>query len=214
MKENSTLIVFMLDKSGSMQKGRQDTIGGFNSFITKQRSETTGEVKVTLIQFDDQYEVNFSFVPIHNVWELSERTYVPRGWTALVDAMCKAIDDTGAKLAAMNEEERPSKVIFVTITDGAENSSYQFTTAQLKTKIQHQEQKYSWVFMYLGANQDSFAQAAQYGYKSILTGNWSSSNIGGAYTGVSAVVSNYSNTGNLIDLNTAVNGSQNNNNQG
>jgi hypothetical protein len=189
MKENSTLIVFLLDRSGSMGKVRDDTIGGFNVFVDKQRKETKGEVKLTLIQFDNKYELNYALMPLDKVSALTQETYVPRGNTALIDSMVRAIRDTGIVLSSMSEAERPSRVIFVTVTDGEENSSKEFNSMQLREMINHQRSKYSWDFIYLGANHDAFTTAAQYGYFASSTGNWNYANTGMAYTTVADSIS-------------------------
>jgi hypothetical protein len=89
------------------------------------------------------------------------KTYAPDGGTALLDAIGRTIDETGARLAAMPEAERPGKVIIAILTDGEENSSRTFTWAQISDKIRHQQEVYKWEFLFLGANQDAIATAAR-----------------------------------------------------
>lgn len=200
MKKDFTLIVFLLDRSGSMLNGIEDTLGGFNSFIEKQRSETNGDVRVTLATFSDWYSNVYTMLPIKDVPVLTKQNYVTGGWTALVDSMCHTIDDTGRVLSAMSESERPSRVIFVTITDGDENKSREFNSGDLKQRITHQTEKYSWDFLYLGANQDSFKVAQQYGYQTFSTANWDYKNIPYVYNNLSNAVSHSVNSGRSIDL--------------
>ena len=90
------------------------------------------------------------------------------GRTALNDAVCQAIDETGKKLASMREEERPSKVLFVILTDGEENASRSFTNRDVKKRIQHQTDVYKWGFVFLGANQDAFATGQEMGIASSM----------------------------------------------
>jgi uncharacterized protein YegL len=201
MKKDFTLIVFLLDRSGSMISGIEDTMGGFNSFIEKQRAETKGDVRVTLVTFSDWYCSVYNMLPIKDVPVLTKEQYVTHGWTALVDSMCNSIDNTGRVLSSMSEAERPSRVIFVTITDGMENKSTQFSNDDLKQRITHQTDKYSWDFLYLGANQDSFQVAQQYGYTVPATYNWNYGTIPDTYYNLSKAVSSSVNTGKSIDLN-------------
>jgi len=155
MKQDLTDITVVLDRSGSMQHIAADTIGGFNTFLKSQK-EAPGQATFTLVQFDDQYEVVHDAKNIQDVPELDTTTFVPRGWTALLDAIGRTINTTGARLAAMDEADRPSKVIFVIITDGEENRSAEFTDRSvIFAKIKEQTEVYSWEFVFLGANQDA-----------------------------------------------------------
>ncbi len=180
-KANSTLITVLIDRSGSMCSCLNGTIEGFNSFIESQKktqSELNDEVKVSMIQFDDKYELNYNMLPLQNVPNLTTETFIPRGWTALHDAIGKTVRDVGSKLSEMSENERPSKVLVVILTDGGENSSKSFSKEQIATIIKHQEEKYLWEFVYLGANQDSFAVAGAMGMKVANVMNYSSDDIG------------------------------------
>lgn len=161
MRQDLTEIVFILDRSGSMSSRKNDAEGGMNSFIAAQK-ELPGEANLTLIQFDDQYETVYKG-PLRNAPQF---TLIPRGWTALNDAIGRAIEETGTRLREMKEESRPGLVIFVILTDGEENSSREYSTEKIKSMIQHQESKYSWKFTYLGANQDAFAVGGSYGMTS------------------------------------------------
>ncbi len=161
MKDNSTFIAVVLDRSGSMSVVRAATIDGFNKFLADQKA-VPGEALFTLAQFDDQYELVHDGKNIQDVFPLTEITYVPRGWTALNDAIGRTIVAVGAKLAAMQECDRPSKVVFTIITDGLENKSTEFSQKQISDMIEHQQTKYSWQFVFIGANQDAIASANSY----------------------------------------------------
>jgi hypothetical protein len=158
MKENRARIAIILDRSGSMSSVRESTVAGFNEFIRSQRA-LPGDVTVKLVQFDDQYEVVFD-KPLSDVPELTQDLFVPRGMTALFDAQGKTIVALGEELAAMTESERPSKVIVMTLTDGLENASKEFTVEKIAALIKHQTDVYKWDFIFLGANQDAIHTAA------------------------------------------------------
>jgi hypothetical protein len=157
-----TDITFILDRSGSMQSVWTETLTGFNHFLKSQK-ETEGEANFTLIQFDDKYEVNYVAKDIKEVPELTVVTYVPRGWTALLDAIGKTMNTTGIRLTTMSKETRPDKVIFVILTDGQENASREYSKEQINRMITHQKDKYAWDFVFLGANQDAFAVGSSFG---------------------------------------------------
>lgn len=168
MKQNYTDIIIVLDRSGSMQVVRTDTIGGVNKFIEEQQ-KVSGECRLSLLQFDDQYESVLSAVPIKDAKPLTEETYVPRGWTALHGAIGRTIEDTGRRFSAMAEHDRPEKVVFVIVTDGEENStpkyewSRRWDAAKIKQMIETQSGTFKWQFVYIGANQDAIANAAHVG---------------------------------------------------
>ncbi len=162
MKDTLTELVFILDRSGSMARLTSDTIGGFNSMIEEQKKEA-GEAYVTTVLFDNAYEVLHDRVPLENVKPLTNKEYYARGSTALLDAVGRTINTVGAKLAAEPEEERPGKVIIVITTDGMENASREFRRDQIKQMISHQQDKYSWNFIFLGANMDAVSEARSLG---------------------------------------------------
>jgi uncharacterized protein YegL len=159
MRSDLTDITMVIDRSGSMQSIRTDAEGGINSFIEQQKQEP-GEANVTLVQFDTDYEFVHSGVPIRQVPAFK---LVPRGSTALLDAVGRAINETGARLAATNEAQRPGLVAFVIVTDGEENSSREFTRDQIRTMVEHQQSAYKWQFTFLAANQDAFAAGGSMG---------------------------------------------------
>ena len=156
-----TEIVFLLDRSGSMAGLERDTIGGFNAFMKKQ-SQFEGRTKVTVVLFDDQYEILWSGVQANNV-RLTEKEYFVRGYTALLDAVGKTIGDVRDRLSKTKEEERPEKVIFVITTDGQENASNEFTYEKVNELIKHQQEKHGWEFIFFGANIDAIKEADSIG---------------------------------------------------
>lgn len=162
MKQDKTEIVVVLDRSGSMQSVKADTIGGFNQFLDTQK-QAPGEACITLAQFDDVYEVVYSGKPVKEAPILTAETYQPRGSTALYDAICKTIDETGKRLELLSEDARPSLVVFVIQTDGFENCSRTFKIADVNERIARQRDTYKWQFVYLGANQDAIAEASKFG---------------------------------------------------
>ena len=160
--KNKTDITIILDRSGSMESVKHDTIGGFNNFLSEQQ-RVEGEASLSLVQFDDQYEVVYEDRDLHAAAPLTERTFQPRGSTALLDAVGRTINSVGARLAALPEAERPDKVLMVVMTDGFENASREFTAARLSEMINHQRNVYSWEFMFIGANQDAVLSARELG---------------------------------------------------
>lgn len=158
---NLTEIIFLIDRSGSMSGLETDTIGGFNGFIQKQR-QLEGKTLVTTVLFDDKYELLWNGIDAGKV-KLTGREYFVRGCTALLDAVGKAILDVGCRLSGMQEDERPGKVIFVITTDGLENASREFNYAKVRELIKHQQQKYNWEFIFLGANIDAEKEAGSIG---------------------------------------------------
>ncbi|MGJ8653050.1 MAG: vWA domain-containing protein [Opitutaceae bacterium] len=158
MENDLTEIAFILDRSGSMSSMAQEAIGGFNAFIEKQKEEP-GEANISLILFDHEYLPTCTATPVDDMPLLSDTDYVPRGMTALLDAMGRTIDDLGKRLADLPESERPEDVIVVTLTDGLENSSNDYTHSKVAEMIKHQREKYNWEFLFLGADLASTEQA-------------------------------------------------------
>ena len=190
MKDNYTEIVVVLDRSGSMASIWGDAMGGLAAFIKDQQKES-GECKLTLVAFDNEYEVPINAQSIKNVGKLVDYQLTPRGSTALLDALGKSINATGKRLADMAEKNRPSKVIFLIITDGQENCSREFTNAQIETMIKKQTDEFSWDFLYQGANQDSFSVAGSIGIRSGAIMNYAATTKGvqSSYLAASAAVS-------------------------
>ena len=185
MRSDLTDITLVVDRSGSMEQVREDAEGGVNSFIAQQAKEP-GEALLTLVQFDTEYEFLHKGVPISQVpkYEL-----VPRGMTALLDAVGRAMNETGERLAKMDEADRPGLVVFVVMTDGLENSSKEFSKATIKEMIERQQQQYNWHFTFLGANQDAFAEAGGMGIHAAGVANCAIDKLDVAYRMTGAKVS-------------------------
>ena len=175
MRSDLTDITLVIDRSGSMEAIRKDAEGGVNTFVQEQ-AKHPGEALLTLVQFDTKYEFIHKGVPVKQV---PAYKLVPRGNTALLDAVGRAINETGERLAKMAESDRPGLVIFVIVTDGEENSSKEFSKAQIKEMIERQQTKYSWQFTFLGANQDAFAEAGGMGIHAAGVANFAPGKVRG-----------------------------------
>jgi len=162
MKNNLTEIAYILDRSGSMNLIAEAAISGFNSFLKEQKS-APGHANLTLVLFDNEYLSPHQAVPLPEVPELNANTYVPRGSTALLDAVGTTIRNIGARLSNIPESDRPGHVIIAIFTDGLENCSSEFSLAEINKMITHQRNTYAWEFIFLAANQDAIATAAQMG---------------------------------------------------
>jgi len=162
MKKNLTEIVFILDRSGSMAGLEEDTIGGFNAMIEKQKKEP-GEALVSTVLFDSDTQVIHDRVPLDKMGKLTEKEYYVRGCTALLDAVGGAIHHIGNVHKYAREEDRPEKTLFVITTDGMENASHLYSYDKVKSMIQHEQKKYGWEFLFLGANIDAAREAARFG---------------------------------------------------
>ncbi len=163
MKNNKTEILAILDRSGSMSGIHKDLIGGMNSFVEEQK-KLTGECTMSVVQFDTIIEDVFWNRPINSIEPFDvKKDFVPRGGTSLLDAMGYGINKLGSRLANMSESERPERILVVAYSDGAENSSHEFTYQKIKEMITHQEQKYSWKFVFMASNIDAAATASQMG---------------------------------------------------
>lgn len=162
MKENLTELFIILDRSGSMAPLTEDTIGGYNTLIEQQR-KPEGEMRVTTVLFDDEYDLLYDTVDINEIPPLTEDTYFARGLTALLDAVGKTIDAAGLRYSRMLESDRPSKVIFAITTDGMENASREYTLERVKNLIEQKKEKYGWEFLFFGANIDAFGAARSMG---------------------------------------------------
>lgn len=151
MNAKLSKIGLILDRSGSMSMMRAGAIEGFNAFLAAQQADPD-EAIFTLVLFDDLYEVPYDSVPIADIPLLTNETFIPRGWTALNDAIGKTITDFGKALEAMPEDERPGHVIIAILTDGEENKSTEFTTEQIVEMMKHQQDVYKWEFFMLASD--------------------------------------------------------------
>jgi hypothetical protein len=160
VRANNSEIVFIVDRSGSMESIKRDMVGGFATLLTELRT-VAGECSVTIVQFNIDYAVTFR----GSLWDHVPFEIHPSGGTALLDAMGRAIEETGARLASMPESVRPGRVLVVVITDGEENSSRFYSRAKVFEMVRHQRERYAWEFMFLGANQDAITEAAKVGIR-------------------------------------------------
>ena len=155
-----THICMILDRTGSMESIKQDTIGGFNSYIAAQKSLPT-PATFTLVQFDSQdpFEVIHKFTDIQMVPDLTGQTYMPRASTPLYDAVGRGINDLKASLGALPEALRPKKIVMVIVTDGQENASREFTGAQVRKMIAEAKEA-GWQFVFLSADESAISDSS------------------------------------------------------
>ena len=163
MNKNLTEMVFILDRSGSMSGLEQDTIGGFNSMIEKQKKEE-GEALVTTVLFDHDCTTIHDRVNLSEVKPMTDREYWVRGNTALIDAIGQTVNHIESVHKYIREEDVPGKVVFVITTDGMENASREYTSEQVKQMIKAKEEL-GWEFLFLGANIDAVNTAASFGIR-------------------------------------------------
>ena len=191
MMKNLTEIVFILDRSGSMAGLEDDTIGGFNAMIEKQKNEE-GDAFVSTILFDNYIEVIHDRVDIRKVWPMTRRDYYVRGCTALLDAVGRTIRHIGNVHKYAREEDRPEKTLFVITTDGMENASREYSYERVRRMIEHEKEKYGWEFIFLGANIDAAREAARFGITEDRAVNYHADSVGTAviYEAVSEAVCN------------------------
>jgi hypothetical protein len=176
-KKDHTHLVCILDRSGSMGSVAGDAIGGFNTFLEDQKKQP-GTMTVSLVLFDNEYLMPVKNEEISKVEPLTSKTFVPRGMTALLDAIGKTINDTNAELAKLPKKELPENVIVCILTDGQENASKEFKREQIKQMIENQKKDHGWEFVFLAANQDAFSEAGSIGIDRDNTFNYRSDSKG------------------------------------
>jgi len=184
-RSDLTHLYFLLDRSGSMQSIKTDTEGGFSAFVEEQR-RAVGECRVTLAQFDDQYEIVFADTPVANIDRINLQ---PRGSTALLDAMGRLITEAGAALAALPEDQRPGSVVVAIMTDGLENASREWTHPAVKALVEQQTTAYQWQFLYMGADQDAIDVGTGLGVGAAHTVSYTRGNVDKVMAASSAKVS-------------------------
>ena len=186
MKQGYTHIQVLLDRSGSMQSILNDTIGGFKNFLTEQQ-KAEGTATIGLDQFDTYFEEVYSCL---NIQEVHDLVLAPRGGTALYDAIGLSIIKTGSLLGELPEDERPSLVLFLIITDGEENSSREYTQEMVAGLIKRQTDEWKWAFHFLAANQDAFKTGGGMHVNSSTTMTYAATSGGtqSAYSGLSSSV--------------------------
>ncbi len=172
---NSTELVVILDRSGSMQRLAEDTIGGFNSLIENQR-KLEGKCTVTTVLFDNKVEILYQGKDIKEVPTLTSKEYFARGSTALLDAIGITINETNSKISSM-KEEKPNKVLVAITTDGLENSSNEYSYSSIKSLIE-EKKKLGWDFIFLGANIDAIGEANKFGIERDMAMNIKATKVG------------------------------------
>ncbi len=177
-KKGLTEIIAIIDKSGSMGKLKSRTIEGFNTFL-KEQKELEGEARFSLILFSSKgYEkIIYDSIDIQKVDELTDSNYICGGTTALYDAIGKTIKAQKDRIKTLSEEEKPKKILVIVLTDGEENDSGFYDKDKVFKMIKKKEEK-GWVFLYLGANQDSFVEGGKIGIKRGQTLNYSATSDG------------------------------------
>ncbi len=190
-------ITFVLDSSGSMASIRDDTIGGFNTFLTDQQAEE-GSATVSLVDFDSAVDVTYRGMAIEGASQLSTETYTPGGQTALYDAIVTGIDDTIDFLAGVDDDEQPETVIVVVLTDGKENAS-ETPQSVVRERINTRQSEHDWEFLFIGANQDAALTAEGMGIDSQNSLDMAHSGEGAreAYDSTSAQISEARQTGDM-----------------
>ncbi len=194
MRQDYTHIAVILDRTGSMEAIRDDTIGGFNAFLQQQKAEP-GFATLTLVQFDSQdpYEVIHRFKPIAEVPELTRETYVPRASTPLLDAMGRGINDLESSLSQLAEADRPARVVMVVVTDGQENASREFRKEQIEKMIKEKTERDGWQFVFLSADLAAIHDAHAVGVAPVASLLYQKSGLGskGAWSSLSVRISDY-----------------------
>ena len=162
MKKCTTELVLILDRSGSMSGLESDTIGGYNGMLDKQKKES-GEARVTIVLFDDAYEVFHDGMDLQAIQPMTSNEYYVRGTTALLDAIGKTILRISHAQEQATDVERAENILFVITTDGLENASCEFTYEKIRELIDFHKAKQGWEFIFLGANIDAIATASKFG---------------------------------------------------
>ena len=166
--ENTTAepvqIICILDRSGSMRSLAEDTIGGYNSFLEKQKKES-GKATVTTVLFDDKYEKIVDNVDLEVTPELTSSEYYARGTTALLDAVGRTIMETAGNMEKEGICPAKRRVLVIIMTDGLENASIEYNKSSVKSMIDTTTKDYKWNYIFMGANIDSVAEATSIGIR-------------------------------------------------
>ena len=162
MKNDLTEMVFILDRSGSMHGLEQDTIGGFNSMIQRQKQQA-GRALVSTVLFSGDSQVIHDREDIRTIGPLTPRQYTVGGSTALLDAIGGAIHHIGCVHKYARAEDVPAHTVFVITTDGMENASHRYGSDEVKRMVRRQKEEHGWEFLFLGANIDAVETASRFG---------------------------------------------------
>ena len=150
-----TEIAIILDRSGSMNNIREDMEGGLWNMLVEQ-DEQPGRCRASLYRFDNEFEVAFEGRPTGEIKQ-DDVALIPRGGTALNDAIVKAVALVEERISAEPEDQRPGKVVVVVITDGHENASRESKKSDAQNAIKRCETN-GWQFVYLAADQQGFSE--------------------------------------------------------
>lgn len=162
-------MVLVLDESGSMSNLTNDTIGGFNSMIEKEKKLDV-DAHVTTVLFNDQYKMLYNRRELKDVRKMTDKDYTPGGMTALLDAVGRTIHKMDM-VSGIHRKDKGNKVLFVIITDGEENDSKEYTYADVKKLIKDRQENAGWEFIFLGANIDAAAEAETWGSTETVRSN-------------------------------------------
>lgn len=186
-----TEILMLLDASGSMQAVREKAVAACNQFIRDQK-KVDGELSLRIEAFNSARSPLFDSVSDgwHRAY-IDNKNYSPDGVTALYDAIGYCIEELGDRLNRRNKNQLPDKVVFVIQTDGQENASQVFSAEKVNEMISHQRNKYSWEFVFLGADQDAMMTASKIGIPSVSTMSYDSRDTARSFLAMSASVANY-----------------------
>lgn len=195
MKKNYSHIAVVIDESGSMESMRNEVIEGFNKLLSDQ-NKVKGEATITIVHFDDEYKKLVDFSPIKSATKLSRENYQPDASTALLDAMGKTMNDVRSHIKEMKEDDKPSKVIFVFITDGHENASREYSrdiVFEMITDLKDSDNTIKHEFVFIGANQDAIMAGSSLGIRKDASLTWDASGAGAkaAFSALSRGMTDY-----------------------
>lgn len=191
-------IIVVLDRSGSMERIRTDMVGGLRDFVQQQRS--IGPAGFTLARFDDQYELVVEGKPLAD-FVVGDDVLVPRGMTALFDAVGKTVQSQGERFAQLPEAERPQRVVLLIITDGLENASRDWAGDRVRALLERQQNEWKWAVTFLGCGIDAIKGATQVGVPAFAALNVAPDpkSIRASFDSAGAVMTSYRHSGTLRD---------------
>lgn len=195
MKANFIHVCFVVDSSGSMTTSIDDVKGGFKKIIEEQKANTQGECAVSYFDFNSKVTEVYRGKNVKDINSTLE--YIPFGMTALMDGVGIAIDTIGKWLNSMPEDEKPEQNLIVIITDGGENFSKEYSASRVREMIKHQQDKYSWNFIFLGADLTNVQDAIDLGIKT--RGITTKKTLGKSYDIVNSSLSLYRNVNGTKD---------------